>query len=239
MTRASSPEDKRHHRRYDVEGLGLRGSLRLSMEATVLNLSLDGMALETHSWLSVGREYRFTVLRGEETLTLPGEVMWCNLVRTTRDSRGETLPVYRAGVEFHDVLSDNARQVKDFIHDNAVVHLESTRLFGRFQMPENRTDVKVEEDFLVRRVSFSGMLIETDFVPELEDCFRVELASEEGPLSLEVRVAYVQSPSDAEGRAEVGVEFLNLQDEDEALLARVIGRDPSEASDSSAPEAED
>jgi c-di-GMP-binding flagellar brake protein YcgR len=221
-------EEKRRHRRYDVEGV--KGSLRLSMDATILNLSVDGMALETHSWLSVGRKYSFKLRRDPEgDIPLTGEVVWCNLVRTARDSRGETLPVYRAGVRFDDVLSETAREVRTFIEQNAVVRLDTTRLFGRFRVPDRGADVALEQSFEVRRMSFSGMLIVADFVPDLEARFRIELQSGEDPVAVEVRVAHVKELEDPdEGRAEIGVEFLDLTPEAHQALKILIGHGPED-----------
>lgn len=222
----SRTEEKRRHRRYDVEGV--RGSLRLSMDATILNLSVDGMALETHSWLSVGRKYSFKLRRdGEGTIPLTGEVMWCNLVRTSRDERGETLPVYRAGVKFDNVLSDTAQEVRSFIEQNAVVRLDTTRLFGRFRVPGREADVALEQDFEVRRVSFSGMLMEADFVPDVESRFNVEIQAGDDPVSVTVRVAHVHElEKPRQHRAEIGVEFLDLSEEAHDALSLLIGHGP-------------
>lgn len=221
-------EEKRRHRRYDVEGV--KGRLRMSMDATILNLSVDGMALETHSWLSVGRKYSFKLRRDEHgDIPLTGEVVWCNLVRTARDESGETLPVYRAGVKFDDVLSDTAQEVRSFIEKNAVVRLDTTRLFGRFRVPEQGADVALDQSFEVRRISFSGMLIEADFVPDLEARFRVELQSGEDPVAVAVRVAHVEELDDPDGaRAAVGVEFLDLSPEAREALAVLIGHGPED-----------
>lgn len=222
----TTASEKRRHRRYDVEGI--RGSLRLSMDAKILNLSVDGMALETHSWLSVGREYSFKLRRDtDDAIPLQGEVVWCNLVRTTRDERGETLPVYRAGVRFDDVLSETAREVRSFIEHNAVVRLDTTRLFGRFRVPGKGADVALEQSFEVRRVSFSGMLIEADFVPDLESRFHIEIPSADTPVSVEVRVAHVAEKPDGEDvQAEIGVEFLDLDEKARDALAALIGEGP-------------
>lgn len=222
-------KEKRRHRRYDVEGV--HGRLRMSMDATILNLSVDGMALETHSWLSVGRKYSFKLRRDQDgDIPLTGEVVWCNLVRTARDERGETLPVYRAGVKFDDVLSETAREVRSFIEKKAVVRLDTTRLFGRFRVPDQGADVALDQSFEVRRMSFSGMLIEADFVPDLEARFRIELqVAGDDPVRVGVRVAHVKELEDPDGtRAAIGVEFLDLTPEAREALATLIGHGPDD-----------
>lgn len=221
-------KEKRRHRRYDVEGV--QGRLRMSMDATILNLSVDGMALETHSWLSVGRKYSFKLRRDEHgDIPLTGEVVWCNLVRTARDEHGETLPVYRAGVKFDDVLSETAQEVRSFIEKKAVVRLDTTRLFGRFRVPDQGADVALDQSFEVRRMSFSGMLIEADFVPDLEARFRIELRAGEDPVHVGVRVAHVKELEDPDGtRAAIGVEFLDLTPEAREALATLIGHGPDD-----------
>ena len=71
------------------------------------------------------------------------------------------------------------------------------------------------------------MLIEAPLVPELESRFDVEIRHGERLLRTAVRVAHVEEV-DAQGeepRAEIGVEFLSLADEDRDALQALLAEE--------------
>lgn len=215
-------EEKRQHPRYEVEGLD--GRLRYNTDARVLNLSVDGMALETPAWLHVGKEYRLKLGSGEELLDLEGTVVWCHLVgnRTRRD--GSTGPLYQAGVRFGETLSDQARRILNFVRRAGVVGVAS-RVFGRFKVRrEEAVDVAFEHPFEIVRISLSGMLLEADLLPDVGAHFSLEVETPAGVLNPVVVVRYVEPALNPAGEPtqSIGVEFHRLTDEDRKLLKRLI-----------------
>jgi hypothetical protein len=84
--------------------------LAAPVAARITDLSASGMRVESlHS--PQGEDPRaFTIVNGEETVTLSASVRWCKLVSTERTKDGETVAVYRAGVGFSE---DLPRRVRD------------------------------------------------------------------------------------------------------------------------------
>lgn len=174
-------------------------------------MSLNGMSLETGNPLKVGRGYSLNLDRAGETITLTGKVVWCTLVRTTRDERGDVLPVYRAGVHFEDVITGKAGRLLDFIHENAVVSLEK-RLFGRFRVETDQSaDLGFEAAFRVRQISVSGMLVETDIAPPVDTRCRMEISMGALSFTAEVRVVRVQTVERDTPLFSLGVQFTGLE----------------------------
>ena len=175
MTPAES--ERRKHPRYDVAGL--RGHLVVPIQIRVINVSLGGMALETNSYLQFGRAYTFKLEGGEQSLSLTGTVAWCSLKKTLRSPTGEVLPVYRAGLKFEALSAERTRDLWDLIRRHALIEIEESVL-GRFRvdLPAD-TRLGSSYDFAVRKLSLSGLLIETDFEPELDARFelRIQLGS--------------------------------------------------------------
>ncbi len=62
-----------------------------------------------------------------------GRVVWCFFHGTTTAETGEQVPVYRAGIEFSDVLTPLAEKLLGFLEQHAQVNGE-TRMFGRFRV---------------------------------------------------------------------------------------------------------
>ena len=225
-------KDHRRHPRYELQGIG--GMLRYDMNARVLNLSLDGMALETSAWLHVGKSYRLKIGSGEEALELDGTVVWCHLVgRST--GKGNGGPVYQAGVHFGETLSEQALRLLAFVRRAGVIGV-SSRIFGRFKVRrEEAVDVAFEHRFEVRRVSLSGLLIEADLLPEVGSRFVLEVETRFGTLTSTAEVKSLEqglSPN-GEPTSRIGVGFENLSPEDRTILDKLI-EDQFEAGEASA-----
>ncbi|MFQ5528629.1 MAG: PilZ domain-containing protein [Thermoanaerobaculia bacterium] len=221
------PDERRTHTRYPVAGI--KGSFLFTTDARVLNLSLDGMSLETQNPLKIGHEYSLRLDEGEHHMPLKGTVVWCTLVKTTRDFSGEVQPVYRAGVHFADVMSGKANQLRSFIHKNAVISLEN-RLFGRFRIEAERpADLSLEAEFTVKQISLSGMLVETDVAPPVDtEC---ELEVEVGGIDFKAtaRIVRVQRLATGDNEEEpaapvrLGIQFVELGDNSRLTLESFIG----------------
>lgn len=211
-------EDKRRFKRYEVQGIP--GTLVLNFEARVLNLSLTGLSLATHSPLRAGTRYALRVPRNGE-LRFNATVRWCRLVGTEKNSREEVVPVYHAGLDFRDDLDAHARELLSFIESHVVVELER-RLAGRFTVSEDTAlDIGARGDFVARRLSRSGMLIETDIVPESGAVLQLEVRHERHPWKTGARVAYV-APATGGEKAQIGIEFLDLSEPAADAVEKVI-----------------
>ena len=69
-----------------------------TVELELLDLSAEGLAVESHESLRVGARYRFTLEMEGATESFVGAVLWCRMVATRPGAGGDVLPVYRAGI---------------------------------------------------------------------------------------------------------------------------------------------
>ncbi len=221
MPRFLSPDERRRFRRFDVDGV--RGSLKVSMDANVLNLSLTGMAIETANKLKPGAEYALCLPTGDEPMSLPVEARWCNLARTIKRPNGDVVPIYRVGLRFSEVLTAQARELLTFMENHIVVE-PHTRVFGRFDgggiEPVN---LEEQRNFSVKRLSLSGMLIES--LMEMAIDSRFDLSFQPGETQIETpgRVTFVRpKPHSPEPRWNIGVQFLNMAQSEVAKLEDYI-----------------
>jgi Tfp pilus assembly protein PilZ len=220
-TPLDTASQRRRHRRYDVHNV--HGSLVYAMDAQVLNISLTGLAIETQHALRVGTEYTLRLSHQGHDLRLRTRVKWCRLVRTASDTRGNVLPVFHAGLDFREALGEVARELLGFIEDHVEVELER-RILGRFRLREAEdVELDAEHEFLVRRISLSGMLIQTDLAPRLDALLELEVRLPHQLLSCRGRIAYVR-PVDNHRRneSELGIEFQSLEELDRRAIERLI-----------------
>lgn len=84
--------------RFEISRLSVDAPVR----ATALNISERGMALEGLQPVTTGASDRFTLSRDAQRIRVRGNVRWCRIVRILHASDGDSMPVYRAGIEFLD-----------------------------------------------------------------------------------------------------------------------------------------
>ena len=201
---------QRHHPRYEVAGV--TGHLVVPIQIQVINVSIGGMALETSSYLKFGRAYTLKLQGGGSTLSLTGTVAWCSLRRTAKNAAGDILPVYRAGLRFEGLSGDRSRDLWDLIRRHALVEIEDSVL-GRFKvdLPAD-TRLGSSYDFAVRKLSLSGLLIETDFEPDMDARFDLQIQLGSKRWATRARVASIPriGRHSAGELTQVGLEFCDL-----------------------------
>ena len=215
--------EARRHRRYDVADV--RGSLLLSLDARILNMSLTGMLIETGSVLKVGSDYWLRLSGDGPPLRFKIKVQWCRLVRNEKNPAGDVRAVYQAGFDFRDGLDENARQILDFLEKHIVVELDR-RLTGRFGLASLSTAaIAIRHDFEVRRLSLGGMMVETVWEPAPDSTLELEIHTGRTVVRTRGRVCSVlPAIGDPNGPPvfAVGLEFLGLAAEDQRSLATLL-----------------
>lgn len=219
-------DERRTNTRYKVEGV--RGSFLFTTSARVLNLSLDGMSLETNNPLKIGQEY--SLILDEDEMPLKGTVVWCTLVRTTRNAKGDVQPIFRAGVHFADIMSGKANELRSFIHKNAVISLEN-RMFGRFRIEAERpADLRLEAEFTIRQISLSGMLVETEIAPPVDTECHLEVEIGDVQFEATARIMRIERQDvehdSSEKPIHLGIEFVELSNDSMLKLESLIGTEP-------------
>jgi hypothetical protein len=158
------------------------------------------MAVETSSWLAVGRSYTVRIGQGDATIALTGDVVWCRLVRTERLARGESRAVYRAGVRFSN-LDEEAHRLHGFLEEKAVVEVDR-RLQGRFRLRrEEAVNVCFERDFRVASLSRTEVVLEADLLLEVGSRYDIELSGDDPdePVRATVRVSGLEQATGERG----------------------------------------
>lgn len=119
------------------------GELVLVLEASALDIGLSGLAIETDTRLAPQCLVRLRIREQRGEIEVRGRVVWCFFHGTAEGGGGEPLPVYRAGIEFTDVLTPVAEALVRFLESHALVDGGETRLFGRFRLGDANA-VRVE-----------------------------------------------------------------------------------------------
>ncbi|MCP4896008.1 MAG: PilZ domain-containing protein [bacterium] len=201
---------RRHHRRFEVSDID--GTFQEPLDASVLNMSLAGLAIETTSRLEVGGSYSFRVHKEGQEFQFAGCVMWCEQDGTARDASGRDIDVYHAGVEFGDILTRDAAHLQELIAEHAVLE-PGQKVEGKFLSGELEwTSTAVGVGFDVCRLSHTGMIVEARAQVLPGQLVDFQLSPDAFELSGTCRVAYVESCPDEPNAllVRIGLEFLVL-----------------------------
>jgi len=220
-------KERRRSPRFNPEGL--EGTLKLASKAEVLNLSLTGMAIRTSAHLGAGQRCDIRLNNGRREVRLTSTVVWSHLVGLRRNRPAETGPVYEVGLELDDMLSHQAQQLLDLLRACSEVTPE-TRLSGRFELSEDQAaDLQTSSPFLVKTLSPNGLLVETEAELELSAEVALDLPVEGNAVSARARVAYVEELPERQGKRRMGLEFVDMPDDDLDKLWMLLAAAPETA----------
>jgi c-di-GMP-binding flagellar brake protein YcgR len=221
-------QDKRRHKRFKLDLMEINGKMLLAQKVEIIDISCGGVALRTDRRLSAGREYVIKLGYKKKSIDVKGIVVRCELSNIEERSDGESVSIYSAGVMFKDMPSN---MVADFInsieHDKkeAVPVTVDRRLNVRFYItaPLENT-LSFPAQFTVTEISLCGMLIRTEQALEVESRIPMGLSLQgDRAINFIGRVASCRMTEDPEkAHYDIGVEFLDLTDEDKMLLTAFI-----------------
>ena len=173
----------------------------------VLNISVDGAAIETSKWLDLNREYTLKIKFMENVLSLKGRVVWAVLTSKEKKGSGEVIPIYRAGVKFTDVLNERTKMLMSFIEGHKIRTLEKRLAGVRFKIstPQNM-QIDYPHKYEVKKVSLSGMLVDAEYPLDLGTHYDIELFLNADILNIVGRVANcVEVKSEKAAKYETGI----------------------------------
>jgi len=102
-------QERRKLYRYNVENL--KGSISFPEDTSVINLSMDGAAIETTKGLRIDREYVIRVDHRGTVFHVRGRTVWSTLKRCSKNGNGDVVPIYRAGFMFTDRLDEKLKNM--------------------------------------------------------------------------------------------------------------------------------
>lgn len=221
----SQDDNRRLQDRFSTDNV--HGNFSYSVEASVLNLSLGGLAVRTNTQLSIGRKYQFRLGAEADSVLLTGAVRWCRMSGTRREDSGDIVPVYDAGISFDDVLTEKAEELLEFMERNITLEVKR-RIAGRFKIDTKGSVVlESESEFVVQQISISGMMIEAEIALKPDTELELEMRLGRRKFSSSGRVIYLAEIALQEGdlRYRMGVEFLRTAESKQRVLEEFIRKE--------------
>ena len=214
-------EERRLHKRFVVEGI--EGTLMFATDVEILNISINGVALKSNRRLEIGREYTLKLEYMEKAVSMNGMVIWSVLSELGKGPHEEKVPIYKAGMNFTNVISEKMSGLLDFIEENKVA--PDNRLTIRFDVKTpDRARLNGPHNYTVKKVSNGGMLIVTDMPFKAEERFPMEIYLYDNKVIRVLgRVAScLEITDDIPNHYDIGIEFIEISQNDKAKFNEFI-----------------
>ena len=193
-------EDKRRYKRYTLDVTDVRSDMIFATDVMILDISLGGISLKADKRLNMGVEYIIKIRARDEMINLRGEVVWALLSDHRETPNGHGIPIYKAGLKFTHLSDEKLSEIVKFIEnyksevDRAmfVCQLYDQRLFERLSIdtPVGAAVLHRYEGCKVKALSFSGMLMESEFALNIEDRLPMKLTlAEDKAVTFQGKVA--------------------------------------------------
>lgn len=221
-TMAEADSEKRKFRRYDVDSL--YGRMAYLADIHILNISIDGAAITTTQRLSLDREYALKLNYENSSLTLKGKIVWEVLSHSKTSKNGEVVPVYKAGVKFTNVLTEEATNLITYIEKSRTSDIETRILGVRFKVcrPDNAM-IHMPCEYDIKKISLAGMLIASDTTHEIDSEHEMEICLDGTPITVFGRIANLaEALGESASKYDIGIEFVRIPEDALKILTSYI-----------------
>lgn len=219
---AKGTSENRKFRRYEVDSV--HGRMAYLSDINILNISMDGAAIATTQRLSIDREYALKLNYEDSSVMIRGKVVWSVLSHSKTSKNGEVVPVYRAGVKFTNVLTNEATDLITYIEKSRTTDLEKRILGVRFKVrqPDNAM-INMPCEYVIKKISLAGMLISADIAHEIDSEHEMEIHLNGSPITLLGRIANLaEVKGDGAVTYDIGIEFIKVPEEELKILTSYI-----------------
>jgi Tfp pilus assembly protein PilZ len=107
----TSIEGNRRYKRLNIKNMNIRGKMAFANYIKIIDISLEGLSIETDKTLHIGKEYILHLECEGKTWHLKGSIAWSKLKQHERNNKGDTVPIYGTGMK----LTISSNEMREFI----------------------------------------------------------------------------------------------------------------------------
>jgi hypothetical protein len=212
----------RQNERYSVDFMDIHGKILFNSNVKILNISAGGVSFSTDKSLKIRGTYILRLESKGITLHLRGIVIWTILNEITQGNKNKT-QTYNVGMKFSNASVTREKGIKQFIQDNFKDQQESkisssvindARIHVRFRIYEpDKAMIHCAEHYKLKRITKSGILIESDTIMPIGNILPLEIALLENiPINLWGRVVTCQAIKDTKPpRYKISIELIDMK----------------------------
>jgi Tfp pilus assembly protein PilZ len=226
-------KDTRHHRRFNVEAMDIRGLATFSGKVVINDISISGISIKTDRRMEPGKRYAVKISSRDRSISLEGKVMWSMENRTQEHPDESPHLEHTAGIQFGDLSQQTMTDLMKFITFHRVEkitplsphQMSGRRANIRFRLGNaEETTLCLSEPFRVRILSLGGMLMERNNPYAVGSELQMEMTLPgNAHLAFAGKVISCFPAEDRPGGYyDVGIKFSAMSDQDRAKLKELI-----------------
>jgi hypothetical protein len=104
--------EQRNYQRIKITDQNIRAKMAFANFMDILDISRSGMAFEVDRRLNIDREYSVEIECNGNALLMKGRIVWAVLKKWESDVKGNTIPIYRAGMSFTHIPEIFEKEIK-------------------------------------------------------------------------------------------------------------------------------
>lgn len=225
--------ERRRHTRFRMEVVDITGKMMFADDVNILDISIGGVSLKADRRLNIGHEYAVKMENSGRVLAVKGLVVWSVLSGNKEGARGDSIPLYTAGMKFIDVSDKKLEEIVNFIEkyeQGALMPISPYGTGGMRQSVRIRIDaqekatVNFPENYKVKILSLGGMLVESERPVEIESRLSMEVFFPENTsITFLGRVASCRLVQDEKVELfHIGIEFIDMSEEHKEKLQEFV-----------------
>lgn len=217
--------DRRHYKRFFIEGMGIHCRMKSGTEVSLLNLTPAGAYIMLTEKLAVGSEYTLLIEREGLSISVKGNVVSVDSTENELDEDGEYVPAYVTGIKFKTAFGKDS-ELLGFIRDSAdkaPLGKKEEGLMVKVTSPG--PEHLYRGTYHVNDISFGGMRICSERHMEADTRLRMEIivAMSKPSVTVMGRVASCRKiPGKSPALYNTGIEFVDITKKDILALKDFI-----------------
>jgi hypothetical protein len=228
-------QDRRRYKRFNADIMEINGNMILARYVKILNISAGGVSLKADRRLNIGSEYTLRIGCQGKDFIVKGVVVWAKIDQITDAAGGGPFSIYIAGMRFANESDEKIGEIIHCIEDDKQELYAETVEFAlgglNIQVsvrPENagNTSPEIVERPKVMNLGENCMRIESRDALDVGSTLPMEMTLH-GDKSVKFAgrvTSCIFSPGKEEREHyEIGIELLDIPDEDRKTLTEFIG----------------
>jgi hypothetical protein len=221
---------KRRYKRFVVENMDIHAKTLFATDTELLDISVTGACITAQKSLRFADKHLIKLESEGMHLPIQCSIIWKNLSGSARNTSGEFVPVYKAGVAFKGISSDKLVSLKDFIRMSGIpkerrISDEYGPSALRFKIHNNKKAVLYyQRTSTVKKISLGGMLIELYNGIKIDKRFPMALSlpNKDRQIRFQGRVASCIEIPGNKLRHDIGIEFIDMPENDKSRLSEFL-----------------
>ena len=223
--------EQRSHPRFMVDTMDISGRIMFANSVEILNISVGGVLLKTDKRLNVGTIYMLRLESKGKLLTIPCKVVRAELSESHKDSIGQSIPIYSAGMQFTNVSNEQINTINDFLKGHVVGYqkqeitamdkISDLRLYVRFliETPDEAT-IHCYDSYKVKNISMGGIRIDSCYCLDIGEKQLMEIVfpgDKTVKFSGKVISCFLLGDNEPK-QYDIGIELIDMSDQDREVF---------------------